>query len=87
MKALLTAGVGILLAGATFAAETDKECQRLNAQVRAETDRRLDDGSYRSKILAMEAESLCSQGKKQEAVAKFEEAAKAAGLELQGEKK
>jgi hypothetical protein len=87
MKTLLIAGVGIILAGSAFAAEINKECQSINAQVRAETDRRLDDTSYRSKALAMEAERLCGDGKTQEAIAKFQEAAKAAGVMLQIENK
>jgi hypothetical protein len=58
------------------------ECPTLQAQIDAEANRRFDNGAYQAKMLATEAGALHAHGKHAESVAKYDEAAKAAGMTL-----
>jgi hypothetical protein len=58
------------------------ECPLLHAQVMAAAEDRLDDASYKAKMLAAEGETLHKAGKHDESVAKYEEAANAMGITL-----
>ncbi len=62
------------------------ECPTLKAQIDKETGRRFDSGSNRAKDLANEAMVLHGAGKHAEAIAKLDEAAKAAGMTLEHKK-
>lgn len=79
--ALALAVVGIT-AGPALAGQ----CPALIAQIQAQTGNRLDDGAYKAKQLAAEAETLHKAGKHADSVKKAEEAAQAAGITLQMKK-
>ncbi|MDQ5875062.1 MAG: hypothetical protein M3526_06735 [Actinomycetota bacterium] len=58
------------------------ECPTLQAQINDETGRRFDAGSHEAKRIAAEAAKLHAEGKHAESIAKYDEAAKAAGITL-----
>ncbi len=80
MKTLL---MGITLIGVAASPVLANECPTLQVQIDNEVQRRLDDGAYQAKVIAAQAAQLHADGKHAESVAKYEEAAKAAGITLQ----
>jgi hypothetical protein len=79
MKQLLMAVVVVgLVAGGAFA----NECPSLQAQIDTELGNRADEQAAAAKALAQEAWALHEAGKHAESVAKYNEAAKAGGIEL-----
>lgn len=63
------------------------ECPLLQKQIDAQLGNRLDAGSASGKAMAAEAWALHKAGKHAEAVAKYDAAAKAAGMMLKHKKK
>jgi hypothetical protein len=79
MKAGIVLGlIGVFVAGPAAA----RECPTLHNQVMAQTGTRSDAGAHAAKMLAREGEQLHKGGKHAESVKKYEEAVKAAGLNL-----
>jgi hypothetical protein len=76
--ALMTLAALGLAAGPALA----HECPLLHQQVMAAAEYRLDDAAYKAKMLAAEGEALHKAGKHDDSVAKYEEAAKAMGINL-----
>jgi hypothetical protein len=74
--------IGVFVAGPAVASE----CPTLHNQVMAQTGTRADAGAHAAKMLAREGEQLHKDGKHAESVKKYEEAAKAAGLNLKRKK-
>ena len=83
MKKLVIA-VGLLTAGVTPALAS--ECPALHQQVMAEAERRFDNGAWDAKQLAAQGAKLHGDGNHADSVAKYEEAAKAAGITLNRKK-
>ena len=79
MKTLVLT-VGLLATGSGVALAS--ECPMLHQQVMSEAQRRVDSGAYNAKQLASQGEKLHADGKHADSAAKYEEAAKAAGITL-----
>jgi len=80
MKSLVTAFVLVALAAGPALAG---QCPTLQAQIDKAIGNRFDPGSASARSLAAQANSLHVAGKHAESEAKYEEAAKAAGITLQ----
>jgi len=80
MKRFLVALAVIAL---TVSPALANECPTLQAQIDAQLGTRYDPGATNAKALAAEAWALHQAGKHAESVAKYDEAAKAAGITLQ----
>jgi hypothetical protein len=76
----LAFAIGFLAAGVAPAFAS--ECPALHQQVMAEAERRFDNGAWDAKQLAGQGAKLHAEGKHADSVAKYEEAAKAAGITL-----
>jgi hypothetical protein len=80
MKIALTVlALVVLAAGPAFA----NQCPALAAQLDKALGQRYDAGAANAKVLAKDAMALHQAGKHDESVAKFDEAAKAAGITLE----
>lgn len=75
---VLSLAIVALMAGPALSAE----CPALVKQVRDGVGTRFDNAKYQALALAADAEKLHADGKHAESVAKAEEAAKAAGINL-----
>jgi hypothetical protein len=80
MKILVTALVMIALAAGPVSAS---QCPQLQAQIDKAVGNRFDAGAANARSLAAQANSLHVAGKHAESEAKYDEAAKAAGVTLQ----
>jgi hypothetical protein len=79
MTKLLVLGIVLLGAAATASAG---ECPALQAQIDEEFGRRFDGQASRVRQIAKEADGLHKAGKHADSVKKYDEAAKAGGLNL-----
>ena len=73
----------LALIAATASPALANECPTLQVQIDAAIGTRYDPGATNAKSLAAEAWALHQAGKHAESVAKYDEAAKAAGITLQ----
>jgi hypothetical protein len=73
----------LALIGSIVSPALANECPTLQAQIDAAIGTRYDPGATNAKSLAAEAWALHQAGKHAESVAKYDEAAKAAGITLQ----
>ena len=80
MKSFVTALVLVVSAAAPALAS---QCPLLQAQIDKAIGNRFDPGAANARSLAAEANALHTAGKHAESEAKYDEAAKAAGIELQ----
>ncbi len=78
--------MALVLVAATAAPALATECPTLQKQIDAAVGTRADAGAANAKALAAEAWALHQAGKHAESVAKYDEAAKAAGLTLMHKK-
>ena len=80
MKSFVTALVLVVAAAAPALAS---QCPMLQAQIDKAIGTRFDPGAANARSLAAQANSLHASGKHAESEAKYDEAAKAAGITLQ----
>ena len=72
----------IALAGLAVTPALAHECPLLHRQVMAAAQDRLDDASYKAKMLAAEGAAMHKAGQHDASIAKYEEAAKVMGITL-----
>jgi hypothetical protein len=80
---LLSIAIATALVGLCGAPALAGECPMLQAQMERQVNNRLDAAAYNAKETMKQANTLHSQGKHAESVAKYDEAAKAVGVTLQ----
>ncbi len=80
---LLSIAIATALVGICGAPALAGECPMLQAQMERQTSNRLDSAAYNARETMKQANTLHSQGKHAESVAKYDEAAKSLGVKLQ----
>lgn len=83
---LLSIAIAAALVGVCGAPALANECPLLQRQLEGQVNNRLDSAGYQARELMKQASTLHQQGKHAESVAKYDEAAKVAGVTLQHKK-